>query len=251
MPFFWGFGYLLQPYQLWWYLVDRFGMTAGETRYAVVTIACALSCVIIPYLIGSINPAILISRFVYHDDVRKYGSGNAGSTNMLRTYGKKAALATFLCDWGKAVAAYFFGALIWGVEGCAIAGFFVAFGHMYPVFYRFRGGKGIACLAMIALLSSPITFLILLAIFLVVFIGTKYVSLASIMSAMFYPLVLNAFIPTYDFPWTVAMAVLGATFAILRHSENIRRLWNGKETKTEFSLKRKKKDKSPSDGETK
>ena len=211
----------------------------SETHSALVLLAGALLCIVIPYLLGSINPAVLISKLVYHEDIRNFGSGNAGSTNMLRTYGKKAAAATFLFDLGKAAAAFWLGALIWQYPGAAIAGFFVVFGHMFPIFAHFRGGKGVACLAMVALCSSPITFLFLLLIFLIIAIGTKFISLASIMSALFYPLILQAF--AGDKPMYVAMAVLSAGFVVFMHRENIKRLMAGKESKVSFSKKSKKK----------
>lgn len=218
----------------------------NDTHSALVLLAGALLCIVIPYLLGSINPAVLISKFVYHEDIRNYGSGNAGSTNMLRTYGKKAAAATFLLDLGKAAAAFWIGALIWQYPGAAIAGFFVVFGHMFPIFAHFRGGKGVACLAMIALCSSPIAFLFLLLIFLIIAIGTKFISLASIMSALFYPLLLQAF--AGDKPMYVAMAVLSAAFVVFMHRENIKRLMAGKESKVSFS-KKSKKQKNDSEGE--
>ena len=220
----------------------------NETGSALVLLAGALLCIVIPYLLGSINPAVLISKVFYHEDIRNFGSGNAGTTNMLRTYGKKAAAATFLFDLGKAAASFWLGALIWQYPGAAIAGFFVVFGHMFPVFAHFRGGKGVACLAMIALCSSPIAFLFLLLIFLVIAIGTKFISLASIMSALFYPLLLEAF--AGEKPMYVAMAVLCSAFVVFMHRENIKRLMAGKESKVSFSKKSKKK-KDEAEGEEK
>jgi glycerol-3-phosphate acyltransferase PlsY len=173
-------------------LIEKNGWTPSETGYAIAVVCGMLLCAVIPYLLGSINPAILISKVFYRQDIRNFGSGNAGTTNMLRTYGKGAALATFLIDLGKACVAVLLGRLIYGVDGSALAGFFVIIGHMFPLYYRFKGGKGVACLAMVVLTISPLTFVILLGIFVVIVAGTKFVSLGSVMCALLYPLILQA-----------------------------------------------------------
>ncbi|MBQ9760945.1 MAG: glycerol-3-phosphate 1-O-acyltransferase PlsY [Clostridia bacterium] len=225
------------PWNLVDYLTQHFKLTENGASW--LTVAGALVCIVIPYLLGSINPAVLISKIFFHEDIRNFGSGNAGTTNMLRTYGKGAAIGTFLFDLGKAAASFWIGMLIWSYMGAAIAGFFVVFGHMFPIFAHFKGGKGVACLAMIALCSSPITFLFLLLIFVVIVVGTRYISLASIMSALLYPLILNAF--DGGKPLYVAMAVISACFVVFMHRENIKRLWAGKESKVSFSKTSKKK----------
>ena len=226
------------PFFLTGWLNDQFGLI-GSTSGALITFAGALLCIVIPYLLGSINPAVLISKLVFHEDIRNFGSGNAGSTNMLRTYGKKAAAATFLLDLAKAAIAFWLGALIWSYEGAAVAGFFVIFGHMFPIFARFKGGKGVACLAMVALCSSPIAFLILIVIFVIIAVGTRFISLASIMSAFLYPIILQAF--AGDKPWYVAMAIFSAVAVIFMHRANIKRLLEGTESKVSFSKTSKKK----------
>lgn len=224
-----------------WNLVDWINKTyqLSESAYAWVIFAGAVLCIAIPYLLGSINPAVLISKIFFHEDIRNFGSGNAGTTNMLRTYGKGAAAATFLLDLGKAAISFFLGLLIWSYPGAAIAGFFVIFGHMFPIFARFKGGKGVACLAMIALLSSPLTFAVLLIMYVIIVVGTRFISLASVMCAMLYPLILNAF--AGDRPLYVAMAILSACFVVFMHRANIRRLLDGKESKVNFSKTSKKK----------
>ncbi len=229
----------MQVITLPWNLVEWCSIHFGfnEPQRAWLMIGGALLCMILPYLIGSINPAIIISKLVFRDDIRKHGSGNAGSTNMLRTFGKGAAIATFVLDIGKAALAFWLGMLIWRQNGAALAGFFVVFGHMFPVFYHFKGGKGVACLAMIALCQSPITFLILFLIFLIIAIGTKYISLASIMSAIFYPIILRAFIHGFDKVY-IWMAVFGACFVVFMHRENIKRLLAGTESKVSFKKKK-------------
>ena len=209
------------------------------TQAALLMLGAALLCIVLPYLIGSINPAILISKLVYHDDIRNHGSGNAGTTNMLRTFGNGAAVGTLLLDFGKAIVGTLLGCLLFGENGMAIAGFFVGFGHMFPIFYRFHGGKGVACYGMVALVISPWAFLCILGTFVVVLVGTRYVSLASVMAALMYPLFLNAF--ANHIAGAVAMGVGAACFVIFMHRENLKRLWHNEERKISFSKKGKEK----------
>lgn len=226
-------------WDLRYWVIEQFSLTGNHAAY--VTLGAALLCILIPYLLGSINPAIIISGASFRDDVRNHGSGNAGTTNMLRTYGKKAAVAVFALDMLKGAVAVLLGRLLLGIDGGALAGFFVAFGHMFPVYYKFRGGKGVACLAMAIFVISPTTFVILLAMFLVIVIGTRMVSLASVMCALLYPLILRAFA---NQGLNVAMAVLSACFVAFMHRENLKRIWNGTESKidlNQFKIKRKKK----------
>lgn len=198
----------------------------------------AMLCVIIPYLIGSINPAILISKLVYHDDIRNHGSGNAGSTNMLRTYGKKAAVATMTLDFLKAIIATVLGTIFLGYDGMAIGGLFVGVGHMFPLYYKFKGGKGVACFAMVALVMHPFVFLALIATFLIIVIGTRYVSMASVAAAFMFPLYVRAFVPHNNL--CMAATGLAACLVIYMHRENLKRIWKNEEPKLDFSKKKKK-----------
>jgi len=221
------------------WLIRRFDLydTNGA---AILVVGGALLCIIIPYLLGSVNPAILISKTVYRDDIRTHGSGNAGTTNMLRTFGVKAAVATMLLDFGKAILATLIGRWLLGEFGQAIGGFFVGFGHMFPIYYRFRGGKGVACFAMVALVINPWVFLGILGTFVVVLIGTRFVSLASVMAALMFPLFMNAFASHQS--GCVAMAVFAACFVIFMHRANLARIWKNEESRIDFSkFKRSKK----------
>ncbi len=210
---------------------------AGTNLRMVLMVVSAVLCIVIPYLLGSINPAIILSKLIYHEDIRSYGSGNAGTTNVLRTYGKKMAVITLICDLLKAAVAVIFGMLMLTLQyGGAIAGFFVIFGHSFPVFYKFKGGKGVACTAMVVLLLSPLTFVILLFIFAIIVIFTKYVSLASVMGVALYPLISTAFLQSRDDKggFIPAFAVLTALLVIFMHRENLKRLFEGKESKISF-----------------
>lgn len=244
-----------------WFIL-HFQIAAGSVPYFLIYLLGILACTVVPYLIGSINPAILISRLVYHEDIRSFGSGNAGTTNMLRTYGKKAALATFLLDLFKTAFACFFGLLVWEMNGLGFAGFFVMLGHMFPVFEKFKGGKGVACLTMVALITSiftnnflvpfvPFAFLFLLLVFLIVVIGTRYVSMASVACAFLYPILLHS-LSGENAGSCVAMAVLSACFVIYKHKENLKRIQNRTESQISFKRTSKKKIESdPSDSSKK
>ena len=205
----------------------------NSTLRGLLIFGAALLCIAVPYLLGSVNPAVLISKGFYKRDIRTGGSGNAGATNMLRTFGKGAAAATLFCDLAKAALAFWFGFFLMGINGAAIAGFFAVFGHIFPIFAKFRGGKGVACLAAVALCTSPLTFAIMLGIWLVIALGTRFVSLASVMSAMLYPLILRAFTGS-GAGLSVAMAILSAVFVVFRHKENLQRLSRGQEPKLQF-----------------
>lgn len=226
--------------------INRFGLR-GTNGAALLYLAGAILCIVIPYLLGSINPAILISRTIYRDDIRTHGSGNAGTTNMLRTFGAKAAVATMLLDFFKAILATLIGGWILGELGQAIGGFFVGFGHMFPIYYRFRGGKGVACFAMVALVINPWVFLGILGTFVVVLIGTRFVSLASVMAALLFPLFMNAF--ASDQSGCVAMAVLATCFVVFMHRANLARIWSNEESKIDFSKFKKSKKKDAAEEE--
>ena len=167
---------------------------------ALVVIACA-------YLIGSLNFAVIISRIKYGQDIRDFGSGNGGSTNMLRTYGRKMGALTLLCDMLKAAVACTVGSLCLGLTvGGYMAAFFCMLGHMFPVYYKFKGGKGVAVAAASMLMLNPSVFAIILVCFLVIVGGTKYVSLGSVMCAFLYPVFLKT-MNDILFPYLYALGV--------------------------------------------
>lgn len=149
---------------------------------------------VISYLLGSANASIILSRKFREKDIRESNSGNAGATNMLRTYGKKYGVITFVLDVLKIFLAAFIARLIIGGEFqnnsylfLSIAGLFCVFGHLYPCFFGFKGGKGVAvCAGMVFMIDWRVA-LILLVLFAVVVLASKYISLGSIIIAVFYP----------------------------------------------------------------
>ena len=201
----------------------------------LVILGVAVS-IIIPYLLGSFNFAIIISARKYNEDIRTYGSKNAGMTNMMRTYGKKAAGLTLIGDALKAVVACVVEYLMLGYFGCYIAGLFCVIGHMFPAFYGFKGGKGVVTGAMAVLMGDPITFAIVLLIFIIIVAFTKYISLGSIMSVLLYPIILDRVykgLHNSICPFTV-FAILLTILIVAKHHENIERLMQGKENKFSF-----------------
>lgn len=199
------------------------------------------ACIAISYMLGSLNFAVIISKLRYHDDIREHGSGNAGTTNMLRTYGKGAAALTLAGDMLKCAVAVIIGALLW-IDGSYIAGLFCVIGHVFPCWYKFKGGKGIAPTAIVVLLTSPVVFAVLLIVFAIVLIGTKFVSLASIMCALLYPVLLSSWNTVADNEGSinVIMAFLLTALILIMHRGNIKRLLDKTEPKTELFKKKKK-----------
>ena len=205
---------------------------------------CVLAWMIASYLIGSINFSILISKLAFNDDIRKYGSQNAGSTNMNRVYGSKIGALTLVGDVGKAVVSVLIARVLLGDNAAALCGFCCMLGHCFPVYYRFKGGKGVATAGGVILALEPLSGLLTLVIFAIVTFGMHYVSLGSIMAGLFYPVLLNSVSKMLFHTVPTALmsisAVAMATLLVARHHANIKRLWTGTENK--FYLKKKKKD---------
>ena len=201
-------------------------------------------CAIVPYLLGSINTSIVLSKILYHDDIRNHGSGNAGATNALRTYGRKFGIMTLAGDILKAIIAGIFGsALLWGHLGGAIAGLFVMIGHIFPIYYKFKGGKGVACAMSIMFILEPVTFVIVMLFYITIVLGTKYVSLASCMSVALFPVIATAIEKLYvaftgeKLGAVPVVGVIMAAMVIFMHRANIKRLLDGKENKVSFKKK--------------
>ena len=201
--------------------------TLASGTKTLLLIGSVLAVALIAYLIGSLNFAIILSR-KKHDDIREHGSKNAGTTNMLRTYGKKMAVITLLGDFAKAVVAVFIGSFICMgfpfVNGTYVAALFCVLGHVFPIYYKFKGGKGIATAAgAIIACGEPIVLLLLIIIFALIVIGTKYVSLASIMVALLYPVILDRFYAMYAanghprIGLNVLFALIIAVLVFLKH----------------------------------
>lgn len=204
------------------------GIFSSGSSWDVLFIGLFL-CAITGYFLGSVNFAVIISRLKYKRDVRTSGSKNAGMTNMLRTYGKAAALLTLLGDVGKTLLSCYIGSIFLGEGGAYVAGLFCMIGHTKPIFFSFKGGKGVLTLMATVLYCNPVVCFILLTFFVIIVSCTKYISLGSIIFALFYPIVLSRFSEP-NIIITVC-SLISAVIVVVSHRKNIQRLRDGEENK--------------------
>lgn len=188
-------------------------------------------CALIGYVLGSVSAGMLISRAM-GKDLRSAGSHNTGATNALRVLGTKAGVTTFMGDFAKAAIAVLLGKLLYGARGGMIAGLFAVIGHNWPVFFEFKGGKGVACTVAVILLMNFKQGAIAGILCLAVIALTKYVSLGSLVmvtSFAFLMLLRTLFRggSLISFVWALLLMAL----VFYRHKENIQRLKNGNERK--------------------
>ena len=218
-----------------------FGMLADAAKAPAFWILGYFLSAVCAYLLGSLNFGIIISSRRFHDDVRTHGSGNAGMTNMLRTYGKTAVVMTLLGDGLKAAVSILVGTLLASMPGAYIAGLFCIIGHAFPLYYHFKGGKGVVTTAVMILILDPLVFLIVFTVFLIIVGMTRYVSLGSIISVLMYPMIFYNFNKGGMKLMMVPVTILIAALVVFLHRSNIKRLREGKENKLSFGSKKKKK----------
>ena len=220
----------------------------GDLGYELGTVPfflMAVACIIVSYLIGSINFAIIFSKLFHNGDVREHGSGNAGSTNMLRTYGVKTAALTFVCDLMKGVVSALIGLFMmpYYTGFVYVSGLACLIGHAFPVYYGFKGGKCVASLAGVMLICNPPVFVLLLLVFVFTVLLSHYISLGSVLCALAFPLA-NSFMPFYVSPAPpvgIIVSLIMAILVIALHRKNIVRLWEGTESKVSFRSKKSEK----------
>lgn len=198
----------------------------------VFTVALTL---LVSYLLGCFNGSVMTSHFIIRDDVRQHGSGNAGLTNFYRTYGARYALCVIICDMGKTVLACLIGGYLmhWVVGdwtlGLLIAGIGCELGHMFPVFFGLRGGKGILSGGVLVLLLDWRVALIAWGLFVSLWLLTRYVSLGSVAATASMP-VSVFLLMGHNWLYTVLSAAVAA-LVIWCHRGNIQRLLSGTEKK--------------------
>ncbi len=212
------------------------GKLAGWAYYAI-----AAAIALLGYFLGSMNFAVIISKVKFHEDIRTKGSGNAGATNMSRTYGKAAGIATLVGDILKTVLPVLIAKFLLGDVCGYLTGLMCALGHAFPCYYKFKGGKCVAVTAAVLLIMSPLAFLFLFLIFAVVVLSTKYVSLASIFTALLSPVIVHNVVTGMNYGKShigVVFLMVQCLLVIFLHRGNIKRLLNGNESK--FAFKKKK-----------
>lgn len=193
--------------------------------------------VMLAYLLGSIPTAVWYGKIFHGVDVRQHGSGNAGATNSLRTFGRKAGIIVLIIDFLKGFFAVFLAQYLLPDGNkylSLLMGIASVIGHLYPVFAQFRGGKGVATALGVIAASFPMTVIICIAVFLIIVFTTKYVSLGSILSALAFPVQIAFNIwginPTQD-PYYLAFAIALALILVFTHRHNLQRLMSGTENK--------------------
>jgi glycerol-3-phosphate acyltransferase PlsY len=215
-----------------------------------------LAAAIPAYAIGSINGALITSKYFYRKDIRKFGSGNPGLTNFYRVFGLRGVLLVVVIDVFKTVAPVIFGgwlfarftemtlSQVWLFDGLfevslfgqAISGFFVMLGHCFPLYYHFKGGKGVMAAGTILIVLDWRLALITWGLFIVITALTRYVSVGAMVGGAAFPVSMRLIdLGSY---WEFTATLLCAILLVARHEANIRRLVRGEESR--FSFRRKK-----------
>ena len=223
------------------------GITLADAGPRLLTelLLLALLLAAVAYLLGCFNGAVIVSKYILRDDVRRHGSGNAGLTNFYRTFGGALTVVVILCDVLKMAAAVWAGQLLlrywgggfWAREATMFlyakywAGLFCLLGHMFPCMFRFRGGKGILSGGTLAILIDWRIALVVWGGFLLLFLLTRYVSLGSVFAGVSFP-----FLSWYCYPdpVVVILAFCAGGLVVWKHRENIQRLVQGKERRFHF-----------------
>lgn len=203
-------------------------------------IAC-VGVAVLSYFLGGINGAVMVSRLVFHDDVRNYGSGNGGLTNFLRIYGGPWMVVVILCDVVKAILSLSFAIWLFGrlspelvAFGKYWAGLFCLLGHMFPCNFQFRGGKGVLSGGVIAIMIDWRIALVVWGGFLILAVATKYVSLGACWAGVSFPF---ATLFVYRDPILTVLGFICGGLLLWKHRTNIHRLCTG--TESRFSIKKK------------
>lgn len=208
----------------------------------LLTIFSILATALAAYFLGCCNSALIISKYILHDDVRAHGSGNAGLTNFYRVFGKKMVVFVILVDLAKAVVSCLLGSFLIGhmalggdavdiAFGKLIGGIFCILGHSFPCMFGFKGGKGVLCGAGVILTMDWRIALICLGVFLVLVALTKMVSLGSMVAAALFPITCGIL---YRNAVVVVLACVAGVLIVWRHRENAKRILSGNENKFEF-----------------
>ncbi len=199
-----------------------------------------LSCAILGYLLGNFQTGVIVGRLIARKDLRMYGSGSSGATNAMRVLGKKAGILTLLGDIAKGMIAVEIGILLLGRDGGLAAGLFVVIGHIWPAFFGFNGGKGIATTLGVLLILQPLYAAIIIIVMAILICATRTVSLSNLLGIGTY-LLLNTITAGMNQDWIlICFGLPLAGLVIFAHRDNIQRLNWGTEAKIDFASYRKK-----------
>jgi len=210
----------------------------------MINMASYIIVILVAYLLGSISSSVIISKKMAGFDVREKGSGNAGATNMLRSVGKKGAILTLICDCLKGILAVLFAVIVGKFAQNSdkallvqLAGVAVVIGHTFPIFFEFKGGKGVATSLGVLLVTNWQIGLICLVFALVIMALSKMVSMGSVGAAILFP-VLTLFIKSHyivtEGSGYLVYSIILAVIVAFNHRSNIKRILNGTESKLSF-----------------
>lgn len=194
----------------------------------MLNIKIIILIIIFSYFLGNMSPSIILSKLYSKKDIREQGSGNAGTTNVMRTMGKKFGAIVFALDVVKGMIPAYLGLMYGGLEIAFICGLAVVLGHVFPIIYNFKGGKGVATSFGAALVLSPLFALLSISVFAMVVMLTKYVSLGSMLGACTFPLLMSIF---HHSPRIKAYSLIFAIIILYSHRSNISKLIAGTENK--------------------
>lgn len=202
-----------------------------------MTVLLLIVTALIAYTLGGLNGAIIASNVFFHDDVRKHGSGNAGLTNFNRTYGVKGIVLVLAIDVLKTLVSALIGGWLLSIVdakavGQVFGGFCAILGHAAPLWYGFKGGKGVLCAGTMILLVNPVAGLCCWAVFILVAICTRYISLSSCIACLMGPVFLRIFGGS---GLEVLLVLFCALVVFFKHAENILRIINGSESRFTFN----------------
>ncbi len=227
-------------------ITEKLSLSAESMGFWLLMALAVILSMAAGYFLGSLNAAIIISTKKYKTDIRTCGSGNAGMTNMFRTFGKTGGLLTLFGDVAKTVFPICFGYLFFGYAGAYISGLFVVMGHCFPIYYRFKGGKGVLAMFAMMLVCDPPVFLLIAIVFAIIAIGTRFVSLASVMTAIFMPLFIDLWYTimygdgaTAGFRMPIAFLI--TVVIVARHAANIKRIMAREEPRLRMPWEKKEK----------
>ena len=204
-------------------------MELGFFAYVIAAVAA--------YLLGSVSVSVLLTKLVFHNDVRNQGSGNAGATNVARVFGMGAGVITLFGDVAKTVIAMLIGKWLAGDTGLAVAGAACLIGHCWPVYFRFKGGKGVSVGAAVGAMIDWRIILVLVAVFFLTFAICRIVSVCSMACAVTLPLAcLVLAVPTPQ----LVLGILTGILVFFMHRGNLVRLFRGEEKKFKPGSRKKK-----------